>query len=228
MHHATLKPRPTHHQVIEERICDDDHLVIKGGKTQRSCCCLLRGANMHMLDEVERSLHVSHARLQPTPAQPPRPSPSGRGGATKTPALLLTRAVGLASYPLSPASYPLSPASYPLSPALDRTPCAPSSAPWSRHRSCRVEAGEAAFIPTLTPNPYTLHPKPYTLNKPYNPTTLTLTPTPNPHPQLPTPLPLTLQRRGGALHLPRELRHHHRQPRAARHRGVRRGDARHP
>ena len=44
-------------QVIEERICDDDHLVIKGGKTQRSCCCLLRGANMHMLDEVERSLH---------------------------------------------------------------------------------------------------------------------------------------------------------------------------
>merc|ERR1719230_519079 len=44
-------------EVIEERICDDDHLVIKGGKTQRSCCVLLRGANMHMLDEVERSLH---------------------------------------------------------------------------------------------------------------------------------------------------------------------------
>merc|ERR1719329_843206 len=42
---------------IAVRICDDDHLVIKGGKTQRSCCCLLRGANMHMLDEVERSLH---------------------------------------------------------------------------------------------------------------------------------------------------------------------------
>merc|ERR1719359_1235263 len=39
-------------EVIEERICDDDHLVIKGGKTQRSCCVLLRGANMHMLDEV--------------------------------------------------------------------------------------------------------------------------------------------------------------------------------
>merc|ERR1719329_1422518 len=44
-------------EAIEERICDDDHLVIKGGKTQRSCCCLLRGATMHMLDEVERSLH---------------------------------------------------------------------------------------------------------------------------------------------------------------------------
>merc|ERR1719197_1815113 len=44
-------------QVIEERICDDDHLIIKGGKTQRACCALLRGANMHMLDEVDRSLH---------------------------------------------------------------------------------------------------------------------------------------------------------------------------
>jgi len=44
-------------EVIEERIADDDHLVIKGGKTQSACSVLLRGANMHMLDEVERSLH---------------------------------------------------------------------------------------------------------------------------------------------------------------------------
>ena len=44
-------------EVIEERIADDDHLIIKGGKTQRCCSVLLRGANMHMLDEVERSLH---------------------------------------------------------------------------------------------------------------------------------------------------------------------------
>merc|ERR1712159_658658 len=44
-------------EVIEERIADDDHLIIKGGKTQRACCALLRGANMHMLDEVDRSLH---------------------------------------------------------------------------------------------------------------------------------------------------------------------------
>tara|TARA_B110001452_G_C15215110_1_gene421425 strand:- start:138 stop:1769 length:1632 start_codon:yes stop_codon:yes gene_type:complete len=44
-------------EVIEERICDDDHLVIKGGMNTKSCCVLLRGANMHMLDEVERSLH---------------------------------------------------------------------------------------------------------------------------------------------------------------------------
>merc|ERR1719465_226890 len=44
-------------EVVEERVADDDHLIIKGGKTQRTCSVLLRGANMHMLDEVERSLH---------------------------------------------------------------------------------------------------------------------------------------------------------------------------
>merc|ERR1711939_907083 len=43
-------------EVIEERVADDDHLIIKGGKTQRCCSVLLRGANMHMLDEIERSL----------------------------------------------------------------------------------------------------------------------------------------------------------------------------
>merc|ERR1719337_423685 len=43
-------------EVIEERIADD-HLIIKGGKTSNACSVLLRGANMHMLDEVERSLH---------------------------------------------------------------------------------------------------------------------------------------------------------------------------
>ena len=36
---------------------DDDHLIIKGGKTHACCSVLLRGANSHMLDEVERSLH---------------------------------------------------------------------------------------------------------------------------------------------------------------------------
>jgi len=44
-------------EIIEERIADDDHLIIKGGKTSSACSVLLRGANMHMLDEVERSLH---------------------------------------------------------------------------------------------------------------------------------------------------------------------------
>ena len=44
-------------EVIEERIADDDHIIIKGGHNTRACSVLLRGANMHMLDEVERSLH---------------------------------------------------------------------------------------------------------------------------------------------------------------------------
>merc|ERR1719502_1505300 len=44
-------------EVIEERVADDDHIIIKGGKTSSACSVLLRGANMHMLDEVERSLH---------------------------------------------------------------------------------------------------------------------------------------------------------------------------
>merc|ERR1712216_836964 len=47
----------TAEEVVEERVCDDDHLIIKGGKTQRACCVLLRGANDHLLDEVDRSLH---------------------------------------------------------------------------------------------------------------------------------------------------------------------------
>jgi len=44
-------------EVCEERIADDDHIVIRGGKNSSACSVLLRGANMHMLDEVERSLH---------------------------------------------------------------------------------------------------------------------------------------------------------------------------
>ena len=45
--------------MIEERIADDDHLIVKGGKTQSACCVLLRGANMHMLDEVRSLLLAS-------------------------------------------------------------------------------------------------------------------------------------------------------------------------
>merc|ERR1719161_3538370 len=44
-------------EVMEERVADDDHIVIKGGKNSSACSVLLRGANMHMLDEIERSLH---------------------------------------------------------------------------------------------------------------------------------------------------------------------------
>ena len=52
-------------EVSEERICDDDHLVISGGKTQRCCSVLLRGANHHMLDEAN-----------PNPNPDPNPDPN--------------------------------------------------------------------------------------------------------------------------------------------------------
>jgi len=44
-------------EVIEERIADDDHMIIKGGKNHSACSVLLRGANHQMLDEIERALH---------------------------------------------------------------------------------------------------------------------------------------------------------------------------
>ncbi|KAL1507716.1 hypothetical protein AB1Y20_007335 [Prymnesium parvum] len=47
----------TAEEVREERLADDDHIIIKGGKTSRAVSVLLRGANMHMLEEIERSLH---------------------------------------------------------------------------------------------------------------------------------------------------------------------------
>jgi T-complex protein 1 subunit alpha len=39
-------------QVVEERVADDDFIVIKGCKQARACSVLLRGANEHMLGEV--------------------------------------------------------------------------------------------------------------------------------------------------------------------------------
>jgi len=43
--------------VSEERVADDEMIVIKGGKDGRCQSILLRGANDHLLEEVERSLH---------------------------------------------------------------------------------------------------------------------------------------------------------------------------
>jgi len=43
--------------VSEERVSDDDFIVIKGAKQSKACSVLLRGANDHMLGELERSLH---------------------------------------------------------------------------------------------------------------------------------------------------------------------------
>ncbi|CAN0916095.1 T-complex protein 1 subunit alpha [Linum grandiflorum] len=44
-------------QVVEERIADDDVVMIKGTKNTTAVSLILRGANDYMLDEMERALH---------------------------------------------------------------------------------------------------------------------------------------------------------------------------
>lgn len=43
--------------VSEERVCDDDIIMVRGAKSTASVTLLLRGANDYMLDEMERSIH---------------------------------------------------------------------------------------------------------------------------------------------------------------------------
>ncbi|KAG6435640.1 hypothetical protein SASPL_100514 [Salvia splendens] len=44
-------------EVVEERIADDDVIMIKGTKTSSAVSLILRGANDFMLDEMDRALH---------------------------------------------------------------------------------------------------------------------------------------------------------------------------
>ncbi|KAF9362753.1 T-complex protein 1 subunit alpha [Mortierella sp. NVP85] len=44
-------------EVVQERISDDECILIRGTKAQSSASIILRGANDFMLDEMERSLH---------------------------------------------------------------------------------------------------------------------------------------------------------------------------
>ncbi|KAF4396516.1 hypothetical protein F8388_005786 [Cannabis sativa] len=44
-------------EVVEERISDDDVIMIKGTKNTSAVSLILRGANDYMLDEMERALH---------------------------------------------------------------------------------------------------------------------------------------------------------------------------
>ncbi|KAI7865687.1 T-complex protein 1 subunit alpha [Spinellus fusiger] len=44
-------------EVVQERISDDECILVKGTKIQSSASVILRGANDYMLDEMERSLH---------------------------------------------------------------------------------------------------------------------------------------------------------------------------
>ncbi|KAI3891514.1 hypothetical protein MKW92_014405 [Papaver armeniacum] len=45
------------YEVVEERISDDDVIMIKGTKNNSGCIVDPRGANDYMLDEMERALH---------------------------------------------------------------------------------------------------------------------------------------------------------------------------
>ena len=47
----------TAEEVSEERVCDDDIIMIKGGSVGKAVTILLRGANDYMLDEMDRSVH---------------------------------------------------------------------------------------------------------------------------------------------------------------------------
>lgn len=44
-------------EVVQERISDDELILIKGTKVVNSASIVLRGANDYMLDEMERALH---------------------------------------------------------------------------------------------------------------------------------------------------------------------------
>lgn len=44
-------------EVVQERISDDELILIKGTKVVSSASIILRGANDYMLDEMERALH---------------------------------------------------------------------------------------------------------------------------------------------------------------------------
>merc|ERR1711976_884391 len=44
-------------EVSQERICDDELILIKGGKAHTSASIILRGANDSLCDELERAIH---------------------------------------------------------------------------------------------------------------------------------------------------------------------------
>ncbi|XP_064652622.1 T-complex protein 1 subunit alpha-like [Lineus longissimus] len=44
-------------EVVQERICDDELLLIRGTKARTASSIILRGANDFMVDEMERSIH---------------------------------------------------------------------------------------------------------------------------------------------------------------------------
>jgi T-complex protein 1 subunit alpha len=56
----------TAEEVVQERISDDELILIKGTKVVNSASIVLRGANDYMLDEMERALHDSLSVIKRT------------------------------------------------------------------------------------------------------------------------------------------------------------------
>lgn len=52
--------------VVQDRISDDECILIKGTKSQSAASIILRGANDYMLDEMERSVHDCLCAVQRT------------------------------------------------------------------------------------------------------------------------------------------------------------------
>ena len=44
-------------EVVQERVCDDELIVIRGTKARTAASIIIRGANDFMCDEIERSIH---------------------------------------------------------------------------------------------------------------------------------------------------------------------------
>lgn len=53
-------------EVVQERISDDECILIRGTKHQNAASIILRGANDYMLDEMERSIHDSLCAVKRT------------------------------------------------------------------------------------------------------------------------------------------------------------------
>jgi T-complex protein 1 subunit alpha len=53
-------------EVVQERISDDELILVKGTKMVNSSSIILRGANDYMLDEMERALHDSLSIIKRT------------------------------------------------------------------------------------------------------------------------------------------------------------------
>ena len=56
----------TAEEVVQERISDDELILVKGTKTFSSASIILRGSNDYQLDEMERSVHDSLSAVKRT------------------------------------------------------------------------------------------------------------------------------------------------------------------